>query len=145
MFNFEPFIVEHVSPDVRKQRSANGNLDIFYVSNGQEPTIRTWAEAVKDDLLHWQSGSPCLVLHDLHKSGALAFGPTMQADFQELFQLRPELERYVAVVMPADFSAEIARLDVLVRELQAEAGYPVHWKVFTSRGAATRWLLGKLF
>ena len=67
----------------------------------------------------------------------------MQEDFQALFQLRPDLERYVAVVMPANFIAEIARLDVLVRELRARTGCKVHWKVFTNRRSAMGWLLSK--
>jgi len=144
MFNFEPFVVEHISPGVLKKRSANGKLDIFSMDNGREQTVAAWADAVKTELMRWPAGYPCLLLHDLRKTGLLAFGAEMQTDFEELFQLRPDLERYVALVMPADFSAEIVRLDILVRELQAKIGYPVHWKVFTHRHDAMGWLLSKV-
>jgi len=144
MFDFDPFTHEQISPSVVKKRSANGKMDIFYTHDGQEQTIAAWANAVKAELMRWSPGYPCLLLYDFRKTGLLNFGAEMQADFEALFQLRPDLERYVAVVMPPDMSTEIARLDVLVRELRANAGYPVHWKVFTSRQQAMGWLLSKV-
>ena len=141
MLAFSPFIIEHVSPSVIKERSANGKLIIFAIDNGQEQTVAAWAHATKDELLRWPNGYPCLFLHDLHKSGMLAFGAHMQDDFQRLYQLRPDLERYVAVVMPANSSEELSRLDIRVRELKAKFDYPVHWNVFPDRGSAMAWLL----
>ncbi len=141
MSNINPFIVEHVSPGVVKERSANGKLVIFVIDNGKDETIAAWANAVKDELERWPNGHPCLFLHDLHKSGMRAFDAHMQDDFQELYQYRPDLERYVAAVLPANSNADIARLDVMVRELKAKYTYPVHWDVFTDRKQALEWLL----
>ncbi len=144
MSDFGLFIVEHVSPSVIKERSSNGKLIIFSIDNGQDRTVAAWADAVKDELLRWPNGHPCLFLHDLHKSGMLAFGAHMQDDFQRLYELRPDLERYVAVVMPANSSEEIARLDVRVRELKAKSDYPVHWNVSPDRESAMAWLLDQV-
>ena len=84
-----------------------------------------------------------MFLHDLHKSGMRAFDVHMQDGFQELYRFRPDLERYVAAVLPAASNADIARLDVLVRELKENRTYPVHWEVFTDRKSAMEWLIAK--
>jgi hypothetical protein len=144
MSDFGPFVVEHVSRSVFKERSASGKLVIFHIEDGQDETIAQWASAVKDELTRWPSGHPCLLLHDLHKTGISAFGAYIRDDFQRLYQLRPDLKRYVGIVMPAGSEAEIAQLDVMVRELKAKIGYPVHWEVFTDREGALAWLLNKL-
>ena len=73
----------------------------------------------------------------------MAFDAHMHEDFQELYRFRPDLKRYVAVVLPLDSSTEIAHLDVLVRELKTKPGYPVHWEVFTDRRSAMDWLLAR--
>ena len=141
--DFNPFIIEHLSRTVIKERSANGKLIIFDIQNGENETVATWTRVVEDELMHWPASRPCLLLHDLHKSGLLAFGTLMQGAFQEMFELRPDLRRYVAVVMPTGIAAEIAHLDTLVRELKAQIDYPVHWDVFTNRMDALVWLLNK--
>ncbi len=140
-FTFNPFIVEHISPTVIKERAANGALIIFNVENGADETISVWANAAQDELARWPQNHICLFLHDLHKTGILAFGKRMQEAFQEIYEVRPDLKRYVAVVMSAGSAAEIAELDVMVRELKAKIDYPVHWEVFNSREKALEWLL----
>jgi hypothetical protein len=134
------FIVEHVSPSVFKERSSGGEMVIFEIEDGGRQTIADWAAAVEDELQRWPSGYPCLFLHDLHRSGILAFGAEMQADFERLFHLRPELKRFVAVVMPQNDSVEIARLDCMLRKLKEAHNYPVTWEIFTKRKQALNWL-----
>ena len=85
MFDFDPFVIEHVSPGVLKKQSANGKLDIFTIDNGQEQTVAAWASVVKDELLRWPTGCPCLLLHDLHKSGVFAFGSADAGGFPGAF------------------------------------------------------------
>ncbi len=82
-----------------------------------------------------------MLLHDLRKSGLLAFDAHMQAKFNELYRFRPKLERSVAVVLPPDVLTElIARLAMKLRELNSPLDYPVHWAVFTKPEAALKWL-----
>ncbi len=137
------FIVEHVSPNIVKERSRNGEMVVFEIADGSVTTVSQWASAVEDELCRWPSGYPCLILHDLHKSGRLAFGAEMQADFERLFHLRPDLKRYVAVIMPPNDSVDIARLDCLIRKLNEAEHYPVNWEIFTKRKDALTWLYRK--
>ncbi len=134
------FIVEHVSPGVLKERSGSGEMVIFEVEDGSRQTIADWAFAVEDELQRWPTGYPCLFLHDLHRSGLLAFGADMQLDFERLFHLRPALRRFAAVIMPPNDSVDIARLDCKLRRLKEAYNYPVEWEVFTRRKDALNWL-----
>jgi hypothetical protein len=140
MSEVNSFIVEHVSPSVIKERSSSGDMVIFEIEDSGRQTLADWASAVEDELQRWPSGYPCLFLHDLHRSGILAFGTDMQADFERLFHLRPELKRYAAVVMPPNDSVDIARLDCMLRKLKEAHNYPVTWEIFTKRKQALRWL-----
>ena len=79
------FVAERVAPGVLKERSGSGEMVIFRIDDGSQKTVAAWAAAVADELKQWPSGIPCLFLHDLHKSGFLAFGSEMQADFERLF------------------------------------------------------------
>ena len=64
----------------------------------------------------------------------------MQTKFNQLFALRPELTRWVAVILPDEEYALFARLDVRVHELLVATNYPVHWEIFTTQKQAKHWL-----
>lgn len=135
------FTVEQVAPGVTCERSTDGQIIIFGVHDGSSQTIVRWAEQVKIALLNWPACRPCYMLQDLHHSSLNAFNEIMQSKLSDLFLLRPDLERWVAVILPDEDSARFAQLDVRVCELMVAASYPVHREIFTDRRQAMRWLL----
>src|SRR5690349_19637891 len=102
------FIVEQVASGVTRERSSDGQMMIFAVQDGNPQTVASWAEQVKITLQNWPTNRSCYLLHDLHRSSFHAFDAFMHAKFNELFALRPELERWVAVVLPDQDCATIA-------------------------------------
>ncbi len=136
------FTLERVAPGVIQERSEDGRLIVFRIEDGSKETVCAWADCAEALILDWPAKQPCLLLNDLHKSGMLAFSACMQDKLQELHQLRPELRRFVALVVP-DFTADLARLEALMQELSALQGGEHYWKVFTARQPAMIWLLSR--
>ena len=135
------FVVEEAAPGVTREYSADGHIVIFGVHDGSTQTIARWADQVKATLLRWPADQPCFLLHDLHRSSFHAFDSFMRTKFDELFVLRPQMERWVAVILPEGDGARFARINTRVRELLVASSYPVHWEIFTSRKQATNWLM----
>ena len=142
MESFEPFMVDHLGPGVIRERAVNGKLVIFAIDNGHDDTIATWAEAVRETLTNWKEKTPCMMMHDLVKSGQLAFDAHMEADFKEIYEMRQDLERYVAFILPQDV-IDTVRLDIETFQLEHYRNYTFHWAVFPDRRSALDWLIDK--
>lgn len=140
--DLNPFVIDRVAPGVVKEKSTNGLLNIFVVENGHEVTVNRWAEAVKQTLLEWTTNQPCFLLHDLHKSGRAALDAHMHEDFQALYNLRGDMERYVAFVMPQG-SIDLARMEseLLAIKEKRSGTSRIHWSMFADRKEALRWLM----
>ncbi len=137
-----PLNCQHPARGIVVERSADHRLCILMVNDGKPATLDDWKDYTQTVLSNWPQGQPCLLLHDLHRSGFAAFNADMQRKFEELYHFRPGLERLVAVVLPTEWGVDrIAQLDIKMRELLAPYHYPVHWEVFTKRDAALRWLI----
>lgn len=139
---FEPFVVEHLGPGVIRERAQNGKLVIFAVDNGQDQTIAIWADAVRDTVSTWPNNMPCMMMHDLVKSGQLAFDAHMEADFKDIYEMRPDLERYVAFILPQDV-IDTVRLDIETFQLEHYRNYTFHWAIFPDRRSALDWLIDR--
>ncbi len=135
------FMVEQIAPGITRELSTDGQIMIFGVHDGSYQTIARWAEQVEIALQEWPAYQSCYLLQDLHHSSYNAFNEIMQTKLSELFLLRPDLERWVAIILPDEDSAKFARLDVRVCELMVSTRYPVHREIFTNRRQAMRWLL----
>lgn len=144
MLNVNPFSVEHVTPGVMKEISANGKLVIFTLDNGSTETIYGWVRAAQATLLAWHDQPTCFILHDFHRCGEAAVQARIHENYQELSKVRPDLPRYVAVVAPQGSSLTDTRLLIKVNELKAPSRYPIHWEVFAKRRDALKWLLSKI-
>src|SRR5438128_2343302 len=114
MVSSTTFVVQQVAPGVTRECSSDGCLMVFNVMDGSHQTVARWGNWVKNLLLQWPTDKPCYLLHDLHRSSFAAFDRLMQTECDELFRLRPDLERWVAVILPANDAALIARLSVRV-------------------------------
>lgn len=137
-----PLTYEYPAPGIDLAKSADQTLFIMAVHDGQLTTLDAWENCSKTVLASWLSGKPCLVLHDLHKSGILVFNDHMRDKFEALYRFRPDLERQVALVLPADLGLDVmARLAIKVRALTAPYGYAVQWEVFKKREQALQWLI----
>lgn len=130
------FHVEYVSSGVTREWSTNRQLCVFNINNGYQETIDAWANDVKTVLATWQDTTPCFMLHDFHK--ALGFNRYFRKRFETLFKLRPDLKRYVGVIVPDDPIAEIIR--AVIMHQQQVALHPATWEVFTTRPEAMIWL-----
>lgn len=140
---FNPFTVDHIGPSVIRERSANGKLVIFAVHNGRDETVDTWAKAVKETLTAWPEKTDCLIMHDLEKSGRLAFSAHMQSDLRVVYEMREDQKCHVAFVLPQE-AIQFVRLDIETYQLEHSSKFTSHWETFTSRRDALAWLASKL-
>lgn len=147
MSEINPFHVEHVTADITQEISADHRLVIFDVANSGSATMSHWVDQVKGVLTDWPADTPCLLLHDLHRSGS-SFELYMTEKFPELYVFRPHLSRQVAFVMPHAFSEDQTKeveseteLAVRCRELESHQKYPVRWELFHDRRSALKWIL----
>lgn len=140
MVHLNPIRARRISPNIVEEWSADGRLIIFSVGDGERPTVDTWAEAVRTVIRDWPSDQVCLLLHDLHKCGYLAFDAHMQRKLLELHDFELSVNRHTALVMPGEFTADLVRLFVKVQELSAARRYPIQWEIFLTRSKALTWL-----
>ncbi|HVU10537.1 MAG TPA: hypothetical protein VHD90_04635 [Phototrophicaceae bacterium] len=129
------FHVEYVASGVTREWSGDRQLCVFNIDNGYQETIDAWANNVKAVLTTWPENTPCLMLHDFHK--ALGFNRYFRKRFETLFKHRPDLKRYVAVIVPDDPIAEIIRAVITQQRSPTQAAT---WEVFTTRVSALAWL-----
>lgn len=137
---FANTIVNRTGPYLIEEWSADRQLVIFTVADGEHSTVDAWARAVKTAISEWPSDRACLLLHDLHKCGLFAFDANMQQRILELRHFKGDVKRHTALVVPDRFTAEIAELFVKVQELRFNKVYPVHSEVFLARKDGFIWL-----
>jgi hypothetical protein len=147
MSEINPFHIEHVTDDITQEISADHRLMIFRVENNNPATMNNWGNQVETALAQWPDKSRCFIIHDLHHCGNL-FELYMTKKYPELYTLRPELPRQIAIVMPHNFSEEDARqvqaetqLAIRRCELETHQKYPVRWEMFHNRRNALNWIL----
>ncbi len=143
MIELNPLTIQHHYPQVIEEYSSDRKLAIFVLENSAPATIRAWTHEVKETLEKWPSGYPCLLIHDFHKIGRFVLNADMWNSFHELHRLRPDLERYVALIMPFNSDLQPIRLAIRTRDLGVPSYYPIHWEVFGHRKAALSWLIDK--
>ncbi len=130
------FHVEYVSSGVTREWSTDHQLCVFNINNGYQETIDAWANDVKAVLTTWQDTTPCFMIHDFHK--ALGFNRYFRKRFETLFKHRPDLKRYVGVIVPDDPIADIIR--TVIMHQQRVAPHAATWEVFVTRPEAMIWL-----
>jgi hypothetical protein len=140
MVELNPLTVQHLDPKVTEEISADHKLVIFQVENTDLFTLHAWIKQVMTTLQNWPAGHPCLMMHDFHKCGGGILSADLHDDLNVLHQLRPDLARCVALVLPPTADVEAVQLAINTRDLGVSSRYPIHWELFTHRKDALKWL-----
>lgn len=138
MLELNPLITEHISPNIMKETSADGDLVIFALKNPKGLT--EWESCATSQIARWSPDHAHFVLYDLHRAPGWMLYNHIRASFDRLYTFRPEVERYVAVILPE--RADLNEIDLLLRvhELFVPSRYRIHWKLFDHRKDALAWL-----
>ncbi len=139
MSDLNPFTIQHIAAGLVRECSADGTLYIYNIQNNNPVTIQSWAANVKDILSAWPAKQTCLLMHDLHKIGQFPFDKPMTERLDDLYDFRPDLERYIAYVSPN--KDVIVNLFITSHLLNVNGNHGAHWKLFESRREALNWLI----
>jgi hypothetical protein len=137
--DLNPFTIQHIAAGVVRERSADGILYIYNIGNSAPLTIQSWITNVKEVLSTWPSEQVCLLMHDLHKISQFPFDKPMTKKLDDLYEFRPELERYIAYVSP--HTDIIMDLFITSHLLNGKGNHGAHWKLYDSRREALNWLI----
>jgi hypothetical protein len=95
----------------------------------------TWQQAVKQTLGEWPADRPYLAIHD-GTHADFTMSPYLQSTIREMFNLRPDLLRHIAVVTPNTLATQL--LGALLRTSKRPN---LRCQIFSRREDAVRWLL----
>lgn len=112
----------------------DGQIVVFKTTENSRPAVDAWFEMVKSVMLNWPDDEPFLAVQDFSDQ-RITVTPYSRAKNEELYRLRPDLQAFMAVILPKTFAAQLFQL--LFRFLRRD-----NWqsRVFPTRHAGIQWL-----
>jgi hypothetical protein len=106
---------------------------------GLNAVVDVWGKQVRRVLLEWQREQRYYAIHDVSKTN-FRVSPALVSTIRELFSLRPDVPRSIAVIVPRNIATQLVR--VLLRGY--DRGEQVKTIICFSREEALRWLLPQI-
>jgi hypothetical protein len=127
---------ERITPSLRIGWVCDGQIAVFVPSDATRATVDVWVAAVGKRLQEWPAGKPYLALHDF-SSPNVSVTPYARKRISELSTVRPEMQRYVAMlVSQTQLSMMLAYIVTHIGNLKVRTA-----QVFFNKEAGVNWLL----
>jgi len=128
--------IESLSSGVTREWIHDRQIVVFTVKDVRRETLDIWTEAFKSDIKNWPADRLFRVIQDLRLAGGIT--PYGRTKAQEMFQARPEVRVWSALVLPSTFVNNLIRL--FVRAQNNPNPMRIR-EFFRTREEALRWLL----
>jgi hypothetical protein len=130
--------IETLSSGVTREWIYDRQIVVYTVNDVRRESLDVWTDAFKSDINSWPADRLFRVIQDLRLAGGIT--PYGRTKAQEMFQARPDVRVWSALVLPSTFVNNLIRL--FVRAQNNPNTMRVR-EFFRTREDALTWLLRK--
>jgi hypothetical protein len=129
--------IDNFSPTASREWLYGRRILYHTITDSARSTIDCAREMLTDSLTTWTSKQRYLAVED-YSSADISFTPQLQQVFKDIRRIRPDVDGFVAIVLPEGYVSQLIRLFDHAHPSIREYG------LFYTRGEALDWLLVRL-